>query len=332
MATYRKLSSGNIQAIVRVTGYRPRSRTFRTKALAHRWAIKTEDALKTDSGTLEDVPTMQDAIDMYMEEISPLMAQSSESTRKYMAKLFKNMFGNLLVNQVTPELLKDTYLKKRIQQVSSDTIRREMSFLSQIFQQRDHWSNPTYSFRKQLFQHRALDPAVRRDRRLSDNEEHLLSSFCSYDSRTIYMYWVIQLILTTALDRSEITCLPRTLLGKKKYKLPRSKNSSKQAQNRTILLKKNQQIYLKELSLLSTDKTLLVPIRPDSLTQQFSRTCKRLEIKDLTLKDLRGECAHRWAEKGVEAPFIAAMMGDSIETVFKHYVNNIDVELIRNKL
>jgi len=50
MATFRKLPSGKTQAIIRIAGHKPVSKTFHNKHLANQWVKLTEDRL--NAGTL----------------------------------------------------------------------------------------------------------------------------------------------------------------------------------------------------------------------------------------------------------------------------------------
>ena len=46
VATVRHLASGRWQALIRRTGVKPISKTFRTKAMAQNWARRKEDEMK----------------------------------------------------------------------------------------------------------------------------------------------------------------------------------------------------------------------------------------------------------------------------------------------
>ena len=73
MATYQKRGE-RWRAIIRKSGHRPVSKSFRTKSAARRWARETEDGIESrqfsDPRDIENV-TIDDLIDRYIEEFDP---------------------------------------------------------------------------------------------------------------------------------------------------------------------------------------------------------------------------------------------------------------------
>ena len=73
MATYQKRGE-RWRAIIRKSGHRPVSKSFRTKAAARRWAQETEDGIESrqfsDPRDIENI-TIGDLIDRYIEEFAP---------------------------------------------------------------------------------------------------------------------------------------------------------------------------------------------------------------------------------------------------------------------
>ena len=80
MASIKKLPSGAWRALVRIKGYPPQSGTFRTKAQAERWAISTEDQIR--SGSFRDTSVAEnrlliDHLAWYLEALTPRKAPSA---------------------------------------------------------------------------------------------------------------------------------------------------------------------------------------------------------------------------------------------------------------
>ncbi len=70
MATYRVLSSGRIQAIIRKQGFPAQSKTFRLKREAQKWAAKIEHEIDTDSHSMDEDMSIWDAFTMYENEVA----------------------------------------------------------------------------------------------------------------------------------------------------------------------------------------------------------------------------------------------------------------------
>ena len=66
MPTYRKLPSGNIQAVVRVQGYGQRSKTFPSKRHARQWADQLEQQLRVGAMSSSGLMVV-DIIQAYMD-------------------------------------------------------------------------------------------------------------------------------------------------------------------------------------------------------------------------------------------------------------------------
>jgi len=73
MATYQKRGD-RWRAIIRKSGHRPVSKSFRTKTAARRWARETEDGIESrqfsDPRDIENI-TIGDLIDRYIKEFDP---------------------------------------------------------------------------------------------------------------------------------------------------------------------------------------------------------------------------------------------------------------------
>jgi integrase len=73
-------------------------------------------------------------------------------------------------------------------------------------------------------------------------------------------------------------------------------------------------------ALPKTDARIL-PYKPESISASFQRACKRLDIHDLRLHDLRHEGITRLFEQGLDIPEVAIISGHMSWATLKRYTN-----------
>lgn len=148
MATFRKLPSGNFQAIVRLKNLKPLYASFPTKTKARQWAdaVESDTALarklacgddlglqqaiqiETSKGSIRCiVPLFSEWADEFLEN-NTMVDQSAVGRIKF----WKKRFRNKLVTDVTPEDVDDTLLELASQRTGS-TVNRYKSNLSSVF-------------------------------------------------------------------------------------------------------------------------------------------------------------------------------------------------------
>ena len=121
------------------------------------------------------------------------------------------------------------------------------------------------------------------------------------------------LLLETAMRREELCKVQRRHILKNTLLIPETKTEKP----RTIPLSGAAIRIISSLPM--RDDGYLIGMRPDSITQAFSRTCKRLGIADLRIHDLRHEATSRFFEKGFSIPEVALITGHSDWASLKRY-------------
>ncbi len=126
MASYRK-RGGSWAADVRLRGiYEHRS--FRTKGEAIQWAQELERRIRAGQSVIDNRRTVSDLLDRYSREVSPRKAgRRWEQTR--LLWIQGQPFAALKLSELTPAALAQ-WRDSRLEQVSGETIRRDMNLLS----------------------------------------------------------------------------------------------------------------------------------------------------------------------------------------------------------
>jgi len=294
MATIRKLPSGRYQVQVRRKGLSASS-TFATLKAARRWAREQEgrvDQAQTQQGRIESVQ-FDELLDIYETETMPRKRGSSQES--YRLPILRKYFRGKALSAVTTHLVQSYAVARLDAGIGSDTIRRELSLLSAIFQDAEHRLavdrlNPVPAAQKALTQRGLIHPKVRRVRRLYPGEYRKLLTHSNPTLR-----WVIRLVLETALRRSEIIRLRPTHLRPDGLWVEGDKTGSKGVIPLTA----------KARRMIESMPSEGLGMRADSITQAFGRACKRAGVTDLREHDLRHEATSRLFEKGLSIQEVA---------------------------
>ena len=205
MATIRQ-RLGKYQAIVKRKGYPTQNRTFELRRDAERWARAIEremDAGEWVDRTSARQSTLADLLTRYLAEVTPTKRGSSVETHR-IALLQRCPLAKYSPAAITPAMVA-TWRDRRLAEVSSGTVLRELVTLSHVFAvaMRD-WGvalalNPVSSIRKPS----AGKP---RDRVLTVTEREALLSACAL-CRNLWIKPVVIFALETAARRGEILAL-----------------------------------------------------------------------------------------------------------------------------
>ena len=151
MASLRKRNE-KWQARFHRQGQPPVVKSFHSKADALKWARNVESQL--DLGTLapkQTMPRLMPMVERYVEEVTP--TKKGESQERYRAaQINKTKLAEMFIDKITGEVVAK-YRDERLTQVSNNTVRLELAFLSVVFEQcRKEWgfagSNPVKQIRR----------------------------------------------------------------------------------------------------------------------------------------------------------------------------------------
>lgn len=357
MATIKQTKEGTWQVAIRRRGAKPVYKTFLKKAQAQQWARETEAAM--DTGAFEDFRKAEktllgDMLSRYQEEITPTK-KSQRTERASIANLQAGL-PHYVLAAVTPRVVV-AYAERRLAVVGSDTVRRELQILSEVFATaRALWSitciNPVPEARQMLTRRRMLQPGVRRERRLLRGEqERLLAVKHKRLATPTQITEVIGFLLETALRRGELAAMKRADINKAActLRIPESKTDHQTGEKgRTIPLSQRAMQILQSLP-ARIDGSVWIYTDVDAISRAFSRTlgmARRAYVAEceaagmepepgylegLRLHDLRHEATSRLFERGLSLPEVASITGHADWDSLKRYTHP-QAEQIAKKL
>jgi len=315
MSTIRKLSIGTKpwQAIVRIKGNRPQSKTFTSKRNATRWAnqLETEIAqgIFTDTTQAETL-TFALILERYRVEIVPQKRGQRQFLTQIRTMLSSKSLKGLSLLNVTSTAIglhRDARLSSG---TSPSTVRKDLAFLHKLFEVvRKDWNINLPKGNPVALVSRPPDlKPTSRTRRLEEGElEQLLAALCN----TLLVRSFVIFAIETAMRRSEIINIrtddinfqTRTLY------IPKTKTGVP----RTIPLSTKALSILKDIGQFD--------IKPSSVSQAFHRACVRARIIDLRVHDLRHEATSRLFEKGLTPMQVSSITGHQDMRMLSRYTH-----------
>jgi len=317
------------QARVHRKENKPIVKSFNNKSDALKWARNVESQL--DLGTLapkQTMPRLMPIVDRYVEEVTPL--KKGKSQERYRANQFKKTkLADMEIDKITGEVVAQ-YRNARLKEVSANTVRLELAFLSVVFEQcRKEWglavSNP-------VRQIRMPKPGKPRQRRLEAGEEEALLKACR-ESGAHYLQTFVILALETGMRFGELAGVTweNINLDKRTIYLPDTKNGSSrtvplstralnaiQTQPRSI----DGRLFLAKSGRIRS--AFLIALTKAQATQPESR----LFLRELRFHDLRHEAVTRLFEKGLNPIEVGMVSGHKTLSMLQRYTHIRSQDLV----
>lgn len=289
------------------------SKMFAKKVQAVKWANKTEADLERQlhPNSKANEATVQQLIDKYLEDITPRKKSAEDEVSR--CRMISKYLGHYRLDKLTPHKVVE-YAELRLDDVSSDSVRKELSILSVIINAgMSLWgielpANPVTTASGMMKFKKTLKPKVHRERRPTPEELETL-----YKHAPNAMPLLIEYAVETCMRRGEIAGQLREHRNGNILHIPETKTSTP----RTIPLSPRACEILDSLP----DQDPVWGMRPDSITQAFNRTCDRLGIIDLRVHDLRHEGTSRLFEKNLDVMEVAHITGHKDLRVLKRYTH-----------
>ena len=299
-------------------------RTFETKAIAERESQNILRRLQSGENPDKYDPTLEEAINKYLNEVGSLQADTGKTRRESNKNTINKYLGKYTLRALNADFVIERFVHPRLQSdgVSPDTVRRELSLLSQTFQH-SRFPNPVPEIRRTLFRQRKLAPPAKRDRRLSEGEEKKLLKACSSIDSQLRL--IVELVLHTGLRRSEVAHLTKQDLQGTKLTIQPGKTN----RLRQIPLCSHSQQLLSKMA--KEQQQQLILLSPQLISRKFKQACDDAKIQDLKFHDLRGEFAHRCLEGKIynrkcTIDEVAKILGNSVRVLEQHYANQYRFE------
>lgn len=326
MATFRKRND-KWQARVQRSGQSSIAKSFHTKADALKWARNVESQL--DLGTLvpkQTMPRLMPMLERYVAEVTP--TKKGESQERYRAaQLMKTKLADLFMDKITGEVVAK-YRDQRLTQVSNNTVRLELAFLSVVFEQaRKEWglavSNP-------VRQIRMPKPGKPRTRRLEAGEEEALLKACAA-SGAHYLHSFVVLAIETGMRFGELAGVTWANVNfeKRTIYLPDTKNG----QARTVPLSTRAVAAVQILPRAISGR--LFSVKPGSIRSAFLIAVQKAKagshegmFENLRFHDLRHEAVTRLFEKGLNPIEVGMVSGHKTLSMLLRYTHLRPEELV----
>ncbi len=317
MATYVKRGD-TWQARIRLTGRKPESANFPTKAAAKRWADERERGLRLDVHAVKNTLTVRDLFDKYSEEISPRKAGAEWEAHRL--ALYGRLIGDKRLDEIDVVAL-SALRDARMKEVSGSTVVRDFHLLSHVFNvaiKEFKWltANPL----KDVWRPKENDP---RERRISDREIEQLRQVSGYlpdeppVTETARVQAALEFAVETGMRSGEICKLKRENLYVSERYVHLPAEICKTRKKRDVPLSPRALALLEQVGALGFNPVFgLADASRDAL---FRKTVSKTTIENLTFHDSRHEAITRLAKK-LDVLDLARMVGHAnIKQLMTYY-------------
>lgn len=352
MATIVQTESRKWKAVIRKTGWPVTVKTFRLKRDAEDWARQTEDEM-VRGVYIQRAPaertTLADALDRYVLEVTPTKAPFTQRTEKRRAANLKAHLGRYSLAALTPQLVaeyRDDRLSGKLNvgakarkagPRSGSTVRLELALLGHLYKIAGReWGfgmipNPVQFVRKPK-------AGPHRQRRLSRDEERQLFSELEKHSNPM-LVWIARIALETGMRSSEISTLERHQvdLRDRVVRLTTTKNGdAREVPLSTIAVDTFKRALANPVRPIDSDLIFFGEPgrdgkrRPYEFNKLWATARARAGINNFRFHDLRHEAGSRFAEGGMDARKIAAILGHKDMKMSIVYVNLYGRDLVED--
>jgi integrase len=313
MATFRKRAD-KWQARVQRSGQSSLAKSFNTKADAVKWARHTESQL--DLGTLapkEAMPPLMRIVARYLSEVTPTKKGAAQELNRG-RQIARTSLGSMQLDKITSEVV-SKYRDGRLCEVSNNTVRLEMAFISVVFEQcAKEWG---YKVSNPVKQIRIPKPGKPRQRRLRPGEEEALLAACSASCAT-YLHSLVVMAIETGMRFGELVSITwnNVDLDARTIHLPDTKNGH----SRTVPLSTRALGAIRTVP--SGYEGRVFTGKPGSIRAAFGAALKRSGVgSDLRFHDLRHEAVTRLFEKGLNPIEVGMISGHRSMSMLQRYTH-----------
>jgi integrase len=234
--------------------------------------------------------------------------------------MMKTKLADMFMDKITGEVVAK-YRDQRLTEVSNNTVRLELAFLSVVFEQsRKEWGMAVSNPVRQI---RMPKPGKPRTRRLEAGEEEALLTACAA-SGAHYLHSFVVLAIESGMRFGELAGVlwKHVDLDKRTIYLPDSKNG----QARTVPLSTRAVAAIQILP--RTISGRLFTAKPGSVRSAFLIAVQKAKafslegmLQNLRFHDLRHEAVTRMFEKGLNAIEVGMISGHKTLSMLQRYTH-----------
>jgi integrase len=259
-------------------------------------------------------------VDRYLAEVTPTKKGSKQELNRG-RQIARTSLGSMQLDKITSEAV-SKYRDGRLREVSNNTVRLELAFISVVFEQcAKEWS---YKVANPVKQIRIPKPGKPRQRRLRPGEEEALLAACAASSAT-YLHSLVVLAIETGMRFGElvfITC-DNVDFDARTIHLPDTKNGHP----RTVPLSTRALGAIRAVP--SGYEGRVFTGKPGSIRAAFGAALKRSGVgSDLRFHDLRHEAVTRLFEKGLNPIEVGMISGHRSMSMLQRYTHLGPKELL----
>lgn len=330
MASIRKLPSGNYNVQIRHQGCPPISKTFPSKKEATTWVKKFNSELTAQGRPLQPLfnskpnypiaqskTTLREALQRYSKEVT--VNKRGCKTELYKLDMISKHIGHLLMVEIQSVHIAQ-YRDKRLEQVSNDTVRRELAIISNLFNvARIDWGWSDFITTNPVSLVRKPKANRGRDRRITEDE---LKSILEHIPSDSPMMPIVQLGYLTAMRRGEILNIKweDVDLESRVVYLPITKNGEpRHCPLSTQALSVLSQWYIENPTVSPSKK--LFKINPYTVSHKFTEACTKANLKDTRFHDLRHSATSNFIEQGLSIMEASTITGHKSFQMLKRYTH-----------
>ncbi len=314
MASFRKMPSGEYQAIVRLKSIN-KYKVFKLKSDAVRWATETESEIERGvfvDKTKAENTLLSEVCERYSTDVLPkLKGAKSDLSR---INVLCDLIGNTQLTQIN-----GVFLAKLRDQLlttySPQTVIHYLNLVSRLFK---FALNELGLPIAMPYIKKPASPKGREQRVTDDEIDALIKS-----SESPSLKVIIALAIETAMRREEIATLKWAQIEYPLINLVDTKNG----EDRTVPMSKKAVELLKSLPRNIDGKVF--KITSDSITQAFERARDRCNLSHIRFHDLRHEAVSRLSKRVPNVIELAAISGHKDLQTLKRYYHTDPLELAK---
>ncbi len=263
--------------------------------------------------------TMNEVMDRYIKEFSPLLSPSSHERNKQVTAQLKAVIGGRLIKDVTPSLLSQ-YKAMRLEKVAPSTVRKELALLRRVFNIAiDEW---------ELCKENPVKKVIR-SLKADDSRVRYVTPEEAQELRFTLPDWLKPIVIIASQTGLRLTnivelTLPQLDFDRSVIIVPKTKNNlpvgipMTQVVRNTLL--KVLQIRLAASPYVFCDE-FGKPYSGKKVSMSFKRACERAGIKNLRFHDLRHDFATLLVQSGVDLYRVQKLCGHKDQRMTQRYAH-----------